>query len=128
MPRKTKPQPAPEKRGRGRPPRDPNAPAAAPRKSRAHEPSDVGRASYSIPEFCQRNHISGGTYIALRKQARAPREMRPTGKVNGIVRITPAAEADWQRECEQRAVSAEDIAADRAQRKIARAKKAGGES
>lgn len=47
----------------------------------------------TIDEFCKRNRISKFTYHKLKGQDRGPREM----KLNGVIRITLKAEADWQR-------------------------------
>jgi hypothetical protein len=55
--------------------------------------SSLERAAYSIPEFCFRNNISRPTYHRLRSQGRGPKEMR-LGLNN--IRITAAAERDWQ--------------------------------
>lgn len=48
---------------------------------------------FTIDEFCQRNGISRFTYHKLKNQGRGPREMA----LGGVIRITPKAEADWQR-------------------------------
>jgi len=79
--------------------------AARPRIPKDNAPLE--RASYSIPEFCRRNGISRGSYFTLREMGNAPRELRPTGKTKGIVRISAQAEADWIRACEARAANVE---------------------
>lgn len=129
-----KQEPAPERRGRGRPrgstnkPRDPNAPAP-PRQQTAPKSivADVlDRASFTVEEFRARNHISDGTWATLVKEGLAPRMMRPTGKTHGVIRISREAERDWQREAEKRIVSEEAKAADKAKRAaVTAAKKAG---
>ena len=111
-------QPAPMKRGRGRPPRDPNAPKSAPepKRSRAKPASDVGRASFTIEEFLHRNGLGDGSYDLLKKAGCAPREMRPTAKSHGIVRISREAELEWIAKSEERFVSEEEKATDRGKR------------
>jgi hypothetical protein len=58
------------------------------------------------------------TYLALRKAGLGPREISLTGKPWGAQRIPLAAEADWEREGEQREIP-------EAERIAARAKRAG---
>jgi hypothetical protein len=55
--------------------------------------SVLERAAYSVHEFCLRNNISRPTYHRLRAEGRGPKEMR-LGL--NIIRITAAAERDWQ--------------------------------
>jgi hypothetical protein len=57
-------------------------------------------ASFSIPEFCERNRISESQYHKLRREGRGPRLMS-TG--SAAVRISREAEADWIREREREA-------------------------
>ena len=71
---------------------------AAPRIVKDAAPLE--RASYSIPEFCRRNGIARGTYFNIREAGNGPKEMRPTGKHKGVVRISAQAEADWIKQCE----------------------------
>jgi hypothetical protein len=119
----TKQEPAP-KRGRGRPPRAPQA-DPQPKQPSAKEPLDIGRASFSIAEFRRRNNLSDGTYSAMRKAGLGPVEMRPTGKSHGVVRISTRAEAEWQRQCERRTIPEEVKKAERERRaEISAAKKA----
>jgi predicted DNA-binding transcriptional regulator AlpA len=54
--------------------------------------------AFDIDEFCQRNHISRGTFYNLRKQGNGPRVM----KVGGRTIITPEAEDDWRRNMEEK--------------------------
>jgi predicted DNA-binding transcriptional regulator AlpA len=51
-------------------------------------------ASLSINEFCQRHGISRATYFAIRKAGFGPTEMR-IGRA--LVRISAAADLEWQR-------------------------------
>jgi predicted DNA-binding transcriptional regulator AlpA len=51
------------------------------------------RIAYTIPEFCFRNSISRPTYHRLRSQGLGPTEMR-IGL--NLVRISAAAELEWQ--------------------------------
>ena len=55
--------------------------------------SSLERAAYTIPEFCFRNDISRVAYHRLRAEGRGPVEMR-IGL--NMIRITAAAERDWQ--------------------------------
>ena len=55
--------------------------------------SSLHRAAYTIPEFCFRNNLSRPTYHRLRSEGRGPVEMR-IGL--NMIRITSAAERDWQ--------------------------------
>ena len=55
--------------------------------------SSLQRAAYTIPEFCFRNNLSRPTYHRLRSEGRGPVEMR-IGL--NMIRITSAAERDWQ--------------------------------
>jgi hypothetical protein len=78
--------------------------------------ADVGRASFTIEEFLHRNGLGDGSYDLLKKTGCAPKEMGPTAKSHGIVRISREAELEWIRQSEQRVVSEEEKAADRAKR------------
>jgi hypothetical protein len=53
----------------------------------------------SIRGFCHRKNFAISTYFKLRAKGLGPRELRPPG--TSIVRITPEAEADWDRQMEQ---------------------------
>lgn len=98
-------------------PRKTNQPMA--RNPRAKQPAgpNLGRASYTITEFCNRVGIGRGTYLNLRKSGLGPREMRPSGTPYGAIRISAAAEAEWVAACERRTV-------DEALQAVARAKRA----
>ena len=98
--------------------KSPPAQKSASKHSRTNEPSgpDIGRASYTIAEFCKRNGISRGTYLLLRKAGLGPVEMRPSGTVHGAIRISAAAEVRWIAEAEKRVISEADQAADREKR------------
>ncbi len=52
--------------------------------------------SSTVDEFCRRHGVSKTTYYEMQKQGIGPREMR----FGRIVRISPAAEADWIRATE----------------------------
>ena len=52
------------------------------------------RAAFTLAEFCYRNQISRPAYHRLRAEGRGPAEMR-IGL--NMIRITAAAERDWQR-------------------------------
>ena len=58
----------------------------------------VGQAAFTIDQFCTRNKISRAGLYNLWKEGRGPRVMQPCP--GGKVTISPAAEADWQRERE----------------------------
>jgi hypothetical protein len=61
--------------------------------------ADVGKSAFTVEEFCYRNgNISEGTYRSLRVAGLGPEEMRPTGMSGGIVLISLAAEAAWQKQ------------------------------
>lgn len=49
-------------------------------------------SSQTISEFCISENISKFLYFRLKREGRAPREMRPGGR---IVRITAEARRDW---------------------------------
>jgi len=51
---------------------------------------------HTIPSFCESNAISESLYFALKRRGLQPREM----EIDGIIRITPQAEADWRAERE----------------------------
>jgi hypothetical protein len=90
---------------------------SAPTQGRAKHPySPEGRASFTIQEFCDRNAISRGAYLLLRKAGLGPVEMRPSGLAHGAIRISVAAEARWIAEAEKRVVAEADQLADRAKR------------
>lgn len=57
---------------------------------------DIGRSSFSIAEFCYRNHISRSTFFKLQRQKRGPRTMR----LGCLVHISVEAESDWKAERE----------------------------
>lgn len=59
------------------------------------------KSAYSIAEFCYRNGICKASYYNLKKVGKGPREMA----VGGQKRITPASEADWQRDREAEAAA-----------------------
>ena len=60
--------------------------------SKHRKPGDL----HTIPSFCQSNPISESTYFALKRRGLQPREM----EVDGTIRITEQAEADWRAERE----------------------------
>jgi hypothetical protein len=64
----------------------------------------IDRSAFTIDEFCSRNGFCRATYYNDRKRGQGPREM----VIGGRVRISAAAEADWQheREAERAAVNA----------------------
>jgi hypothetical protein len=62
------------------------------RRSRQRQPGD----SDTIPSFCESEAISESLYFKLKRLGKGPREMF----VEGAVRISPAAKADWRRERE----------------------------
>lgn len=64
------------------------------------------KSAFSIAEFCFRNGICRASYYNLKKAGKGPREML----VGGLRRITPAAEADWQRDREADAVDRKRVA------------------
>jgi hypothetical protein len=53
----------------------------------------VGRSSYKITEFCERNALSKTRYHKLQRAGRGPVEMRD----GQTVRISAEAEIEWQR-------------------------------
>jgi hypothetical protein len=63
------------------------------RKEYVREPNDM----HTIESFCEANRISIGTYYALKKAGKGPRETRVSKR---RVLISPEAEADWRRERE----------------------------
>jgi hypothetical protein len=70
--------------------------------------SAIEPVAFTIRQFCLRNSISPPTYYKLKAAGLGPKEMRRDG-VN-VVRISLAAEQEWQRECENpSAVAAEAI-------------------
>ena len=72
----------------------------------------LGRGSYTVGEFCQRNRLSKAKYYRLRKTGVGPREMW----VEGSARISSKAEADW--------VKARELPADAEERLIERERRA----
>jgi hypothetical protein len=54
---------------------------------------EPARSSFTIDEFCGRNHISRGLYFSMRKAGIGPAEMR----IGHLVRISGEAELQWQR-------------------------------
>jgi hypothetical protein len=50
----------------------------------------------TIPSFCESEAISESTYYKLKRLGKGPREML----IEGSVRISPEAKADWRRERE----------------------------
>ena len=56
--------------------------------AKRRKPGDL----HTIPSFCVSNAISESLYYALKRRDLGPREM----EVEGVVRITPQAEADWR--------------------------------
>jgi hypothetical protein len=52
--------------------------------------------AYSVEQFCKAHNISKATFYKLKKENRAPREM----KVDGRPRISAEAAADWRRAME----------------------------
>ena len=57
------------------------------------QPGDL----HTIPSFCLSNAISESLYYSLKRRDLGPREM----EVEGVIRITPQAEADWRVEREK---------------------------
>jgi hypothetical protein len=57
------------------------------------EGSEVPRAAYSIPEFCEAHRICEAFYYKLRAAGLGPREMRTLRKVT----ISVEAAAEWRR-------------------------------
>ena len=100
----------------------PPAKAPAPKQATKNPADDVGRGSWTRKEFCARHHITMNTYLAMRKAGLGPREISLTGKPWGAQRIPLAAEADWEREGEQREISEAEQNAARAKREAAKAR------
>jgi hypothetical protein len=69
------------------------------------------RAAFSVAEFCARNNISRPMYHRLRRQGRGPAEMR-IGL--NLIRITAAAEHDWQLKMQEPDADLEQRAQERA--------------
>jgi predicted DNA-binding transcriptional regulator AlpA len=63
-------------------------------------------AALTIPEFCQANRISRGSFYNLKKAGKAPRLMI----VGNRVLISPEANAEWRIAREQEAANAEVVA------------------
>jgi predicted DNA-binding transcriptional regulator AlpA len=61
--------------------------------TRSETGPSLEKIAYTIPEFCFRNSISRPTYHRLRSQGLGPTEMR-LGL--NLVRISAAAELEWQ--------------------------------
>ncbi|PTE11547.1 transcriptional regulator [Mesorhizobium helmanticense] len=60
-------------------------------------------AALTIPEFCQANRISRGSFYNLKKAGKAPRLM----VVGNRVLISPEANAEWRLAREQDALTVE---------------------
>ena len=60
--------------------------------------SAAEQLAFSIPEFCTRNRISRPTYHRLRTEGRGPAEMR-LGL--NLIRVTAAAEQEWQQRMQE---------------------------
>ena len=73
--------------------------------------SSLERTAFTIPEFCFRNSISRPTYHRLRSEGRGPVEMR-VGL--NLIRVTLAAERDWQRQMQEPRADLETRAVERA--------------
>jgi hypothetical protein len=56
-----------------------------------HSPARQGANSFTITEFCARNHISKPKYYEIRRRGLGPREIR----LESVVRISAQAERDW---------------------------------
>ena len=69
------------------------------------------RVAYSIPVFCFRNDISVSKYHRLRAEGRGPKEMR-LGL--NLIRISAAAELEWQQRMQEEGAKFEVQAAERA--------------
>lgn len=63
-------------------------------------------AALTIPEFCQANRISRGSFYNLKKAGKAPRLMI----VGNRVLISPEANAEWRLAREQDALTVEVVA------------------
>ncbi len=63
---------------------------------------NTATAAFSIPEWCDANRISRGTFYNLQKQGIGPRIMR----VGKRVLITPEANEEWRRAREADGVAA----------------------
>jgi hypothetical protein len=75
----------------------------------------------TIRGFCLRNKFSPATYYKIKRLGAGPRELRLPGN---LIRITPAAEAEWRRRWENPApADAEALACD-AERRQERSRKA----
>jgi hypothetical protein len=79
--------------------------------------------SFTIPEFCELEHISQATYHKMRKGGYGPRETRIP--FTTLVRITPAARAEWHERMDQMERSPTPKAKKFRDSIAARAKKAG---
>jgi hypothetical protein len=73
--------------------------------------SALAQMAFSIPVFCLRNDISRPTYHRLRSEGRGPAEMR-IGL--NLIRITAAAEKEWQLRMQEPREDLETRAAERA--------------
>jgi hypothetical protein len=60
------------------------------RKEYVREPGDM----HTVESFCQANRISIGTYYALKRAGKGPRETRISPR---RILISPEAEQDWRR-------------------------------
>ena len=65
-----------------------------------------GKSCMTRRQFCWRNNMSEGHYYKLKRLGFGPREMLSLNKVH----ITFDAERDWQIACEQRAMTAKEVA------------------
>src|SRR3954466_15094625 len=63
---------------------------------RSHSKRRKSGDLHTIPSFCESNAISESTYYSLKRRGKHPREL----EIDGTVRITEQAEADWRRERE----------------------------
>jgi len=80
--------------------------------AKRRQPGDL----HTIPSFCESNAISESTYYALKRRGVQPREL----EIDGAIRITPEAEADWRREREAETVVRRQRLRERAEAAAAR--------
>jgi hypothetical protein len=73
------------------------------RRSKNRKPGDAD----TIQSFCESEAISESLYFKLKRLGKGPREML----VEGSVRISPEAKADWRREREAEAMATRQQAA-----------------
>jgi len=62
-------------------------------------------SAWTISQFCARQSFSRGYFYKIKKLGLGPREMN----VNGLIRITVEAEAEWK--AEREAATAQTVAA-----------------